>query len=1021
MRTADATPFYRHAGIALLRSAVSASTHAPDQWPDPSDTQACCRWLSRTWSRPEFADAIRQASPTLADRVDAIRTGHTIEAKQVRRITLAVARYVLRATGRPTPFGLFAGVAPVTVGRMAQVRWGAAHRPVVRADTQWLADIIDGLEACQELLDRLDVTFTNLATRRGGWLEAPRGANRVRIRHTSAISAVLDTTTASPVRFSKLTDKLVETFGGADRSAVCDMLTELVRQGFLITCLRAPFTTTDPLDHLLDRLDEMGVDALPSVARLLCDLEAVRTKLRCHNQGRADTGQSARESITRQMQEVSPAGRTPLAVDLLLDCDVFLPDDVAQEVEWAASALLRLTRHPAGQPAWRAYHASFCERYGTGTLVPVTEVVNPDAGLGYPAGYPGSIFPAAAEVPSMRDDRLLALAWQTVNDGGDGEINLTEEAICALVDDERLHVDRLPPHVELAVRVYAASVQALKRGEYTLTVAPARAGGTLTSRFTPTTTGSGLENVYRALPVATETALPVQMSFPPAYPHAENICRVPALLPHVLSLGEHRGAGEDETIVPVSDLAITATADRLHLVSLSRRRVVEPQVFHALALDKQPPPLARFLAHLPRAFAAGWTVFDWGPHADRLPYLPRVRYRRSVLTPARWRLTAEELSGGEVGQSEWRQALDQWRDRWSCPSTVDLRDDDRTLRLTLDEPLHAAILQAHLARYGHAVLTEAATEFGWFDDHAHEFAVPLVTTRPAAPSPLTRVLPAVTNGDHGHLPGCSDASWLYAKIHTHPERHDEIIAEQLPELLAILDSEAVYWFVRYRSPHETDHLRLRLRIPGPERHGEYASVVGSWARRLRHDGVIGRLTFDTYLPEVGRYGSGAAMEAAEAVFVADSHAVTTALRHLPATVVHPTALAAISMVNIVSGFLGTDQAMTWLVIRPAPTTAAAVDRTVVDQAVRLVQGGALRDLSPWPARVAEAWRIRAAALAFYRDQLPAHADTDTIVESLLHMHHNRAIGIDPDGEHTCRRIARQVALAWRAQQAGPGR
>ncbi len=49
-----------------------------------------------------------------------------------------------------------------------------------------------------------------------------------------------------------------------------------------------------------------------------------------------------------------------------------------------------------------------------------------------------------------------------------------------------------------------------------------------------------------------------------------------------------------------------------------------PQVFHALALDKQPPPLARFLANLPRAFSAMWTVLDWGPHADRPPYLPRV-------------------------------------------------------------------------------------------------------------------------------------------------------------------------------------------------------------------------------------------------------------------------------------------------------------------------------------------------------------------------------------------------------------
>jgi thiopeptide-type bacteriocin biosynthesis protein len=1018
MRTAGTTPLYRHTGVALLRSAVSPLTDAPDRWPDPSDTQACRSWLDQMWSRPDLAGAIRQASSTLAGRVDAIRAGRTADAKQIRRATVATARYLLRATGRPTPFGLFAGVAPVALGRTAQVRWGAAHRPVLRADTQWLADVVDRLESCPELLERLDVAFNNLAIGRGGRLEVPHGPNRVRIRYTSAVCAVQNGA-ASPVRFSALADKLAESFAGVDRSVVRDMLTELVRHGFLITCLRAPLTTTDPLAHLTDQLARAGAGSLPSVAPLLRDLETVQAEMNRQNHERAGRGQGhARGTLTRRMREISMAGRTPLAVDLLLDCTVHLPDNVAHEIQRAASALLRLSRQPAGLPAWRAYHAAFCDRYGIGTLVPLTEVLDPDAGLGYPAGYPGSILPAPADVPSERDERLLALAWQAIMDGS-REIVLSEEAIRALVGDERLDDRYIPPHVELATRIHAASAHALDRGEYTLTVAPARAGGVLTSRFTPTTTGSGLEEVYRALPVITEGALPVQMSFPPAYPHAENICRVPAYLPHVLSLGEHRSTGDEVATIPVGDLAITATSERLHLVSKSRHRVVEPQVFHALALDKQAPPLARFLAHLARAFTAAWTVIDWGLYADCLPYLPRIRYGRTVLAPARWRLSTDDLPRGEPSHHAWRQAFDRWRGRWGCPHTVDLRDDDRTLRLTLDEPVHAAILHAHLMRQGHAILTDVAAEFGWFESHAHEIVLPLVATRSDAPSPLAGSLPMVTNSGHGQLPGEAGATWLYAKIHAHPERHDELIAEHLPALCAAIGADTAYWFVRYRSPHETDHLRLRLRISEPGQYGAYAAAVGGWARRLRREGVAGWLVFDSYLPEVGRYGHGAAMDAAEAVFVADSRAVAAGLRHLPAAVIHPTALAAVSMMDIVSGFLGPDRAMAWLAARPAPA-ATAVDRAVADQAVRLAQPGALR-YRPWPEEVAEAWQARAMALAAYRNHLPAHADIDTVADSLLHMHHNRAIGIDPDGERTCRRLARQAALAWRARQGGTHR
>jgi thiopeptide-type bacteriocin biosynthesis protein len=1020
MPSPDTKPLYRHTGVALLRSAVSSVTHAPDWWPDPSDTEACRLWLDEMWSRPDLADAIRQASPTLARRVDAIGAGHTLQAKQIRRAAVATSRYLLRATGRPTPFGLFAGVAPVALARTAQVRWGTAHRAVARADTEWLAAVIDRLEACPELLERLDVAFGNLALRRGRRLEAPHGPDRVRIRYTSAVQAVRDAA-ASPVQFRALADKLAENFG-ADRSTVTDMLTELVHQGFLITCLRAPFTTIDPLAHVVDRLHEAEAESLPSVASLHGRLEAVRAEVHRHNQevSWGKQGQT-RATITSRIREISPAGRTPLAVDLLLDCNVSLPEDVASEIQRAASALLRLTRHPAGLPAWRDYHGGFCDRYGTGTLAPVTEVVDPDAGLGYPAGYPGSILPAPTDGSSERDEHLLALAWQATTEGS-GEVVLTEETIRALAREAPFDERRIPPHVEVAARIHAKSVQALERGEYTLIVAPARAGGTLTSRFTPTATGSGLESVYRALPVAMQGALPVQMSFPPAYPHAGNICRIPAYLPHVLCLGEHRSAGDEGAIIPVGDLAITATRDRLHLVSISRRRVVEPQVFHALALDKQGPPLARFLAHLPRAFAAAWTVLDWGPSADRLAYLPRVRYRRSVLAPARWRLTADDLPYGKAGQEEWQQALDRWRDRWGCPGTVDLRDDDRTLLLVLDEQIHAAILRTHLARHGHATLTEATgpAELGWIAGHAHEIALPMVTTRPAACCPLAGPLPAVTNSTHGQLPGSPDAAWLYAKIHTHPERHDEIIAERLPELLATLGESPRWWFVRYRSPFETDHLRLRLRIPDHELYGAYAVAVGSWAHGLRRAGLARRLVFDSYQPEIGRYGSGPAMDAAEEVFVGDSRAVAAGLRQLPAAVIDPMTLAAVSMVDIVSGFLGADRAMNWLVARPAPATTAA-DRTVADQAIRLTRGGSLQDLPGWQGEVAEAWQARAAALAAYRNRLPAGTDTNTVLESLLHMHHNRAVGIDPDAEKTCRRLARQTALASRAQRAGHDR
>jgi class I lanthipeptide synthase len=1021
MQGSDGKPRYRHCGVALLRAAVARLGPELGPWPDLADPEVCRGWLQAVWSRPGFADAVRQASEVLADRIDAICADRAVGDKQVRRAATAAIRYLLRATGRPTPFGLFAGVASVRMGATAYTRWGIGHRPTARVDTEWLAEVITRLEGCPDLLERLDVVFTNLATRRGGRLEAPQGPNRVNIRHTRAVQAVRDAA-ARPVRFGVLASHLTKIFPSPGQPEIRRMLTELVRQGFLITCLRAPLTVTDPLAHVVAQLRAAGVDTLP-VSPLLRDLEAIQAGLDHHNHEVTTGHGRVRAAITWSMRELARARHTPLAVDLLLDCEVELPRRVAHEVEQAAGVLLRLTRQPTGLATWREFHSVFCDRYGTGTLVPVTRAVDLDTGLGYPAGYPGSVLPVPADVPAERDERLLALAAQAAADGSQ-EITLTGDTIAALASGDHFDERNVPPHIELSARIHATSTEALTRGDYTLTIAPARAAGTMTSRFTPLATGSGLEEAYRTLPVGIEGALNAQISFPPVYPHAENICRIPAYLAHVLSLGEHRDRCDTETVIGVDDLAITATSDRLHLVSISRRQVVEPQVYHALALDKQAPPLARFLANLPRAFSARWHEFDWGPHAHRLPYLPRVRYQRTIISPARWRLAAGDLPSAPADDQRWMQVLDRWRRRWRCPGIAELRDADRTLRLTLSEPVHAAILRGHLQRHGEAMLTEAATpaEFGWLGGHAHEIAFPLVTVRSAAAGPPTACLPTVTNAAHGQLPGSPDAAWLYAKIHSHPERHDEIIAFYLPRLLAALSGQPRHWFVRYHSPHETNHLRLRIGTHGPEHYAACVTAVGRWVQQMRHDGLAGRLVIDTYYPETGRYGQGAAMEAAEDVFAADSRAVGAALRHLPTTVIHPTALAAVNMIDIASGFLGSlADAARWLAARPALAATTTTDRMVAGQAVRLVRNGGLRDLPGLPGEVAEAWQARAAALSAYRRQLPADIYTDGVLESLLHMHHNRAVGIDPDGERACRRLARQAALAWRAQQAGNGR
>lgn len=208
-------------------------------------------------------------------------------------------------------------------------------------------------------------------------------------------------------------------------------------------------------------------------------------------------------------------------------------------------------------------------------------------------------------------------------------------------------------------------------------------------------------------------------------------------------------------------------------------------------------------------------------------------------------------------------------------------------------------------------------------------------------------------------------------------------------------------------------MRLRVQTPDRDTYTTRSAAIGAWSQQLRAEGMIGRLAFDTYYPETGRYGTGSAMAAAEAAFVADSRAVIVQLQNLPDAVIRRNAPVAVNLVAIVQAFLAdTGQAMQWLISRPAPVAAAA-SRADLRRVVELTNSA----VPGWGGSVAATWQARTGALASYRTRLAEDADIDTVLESLLHMHHNRAIGTDRDREATCRRLARHAALAWITRQS----
>ncbi|MET9994266.1 lantibiotic dehydratase [Streptomyces mutabilis] len=984
----------------------------------------CTAWLRAVLARGDLAEALEHASPGLAAQVRSVCASPEPSMRDVRRTALSVARYLLRSQYRATPFGLFAGVTTAGFGSKARASWGGEHVVVGRAGAEWLAAVVERLESCPDLLERLPVAVNNTVTSRGDRLVVPFQSD-VRDERTRAVEASLALTepvrtvlaaAREPIRGGELADKLEAEFPEAGPEKVRRLLVELIRRRVLVTGLQAPSTETDALGYLLDqlRVTDADADTAPELAATVRELGEIRAALT------ESASRSGRDSATTRMRTLVPGlRRHPVALDLRLDAQLVLPDAVAREIERAALVLARLSARPYGTAAWGAYHQRFYERYGIGTTVPLREVVA-DSGIGYPEGYPGTSPGARRPRLSARDDILVRLAQTAALDGRD-EVVLTDELIDVL--DAGPDEPRLPPHLEVGARVHADSVDALRRGRFRLEiVSVSRGAGVTMGRFLDVLAPAGRDALaaeLSGLPTADGDTVPAQLSFPPLLPESAHVARAPRVLPTVISLQEHRAPADD--VLTPADLAVGCDGRRMYLADPERGRRVEAVGMHALNLRTHTPPLVRFLTELSRAQCAQVTVFDWGA-AAAMPFLPRMRYGRTVLAPARWRIDATELPGRARPRAEWDAALTDWRTRRRLPRRVHLAEDDRRLFLDLEEAGHRTLLRLHLDRARQAVLVEAAEpgEYGWCDGRAHEAVVPLKALRPSpwpvlpAPTPARALSPTQTQ-----TPAAS--SVLLAALYGDARRQDTLLSRHLPDLLERLGGPP-WWFIRFRDPEQ--HVRLRIALPAPEAFAETARTVSEWADELRGAGLLADLRYPTSYRETGRWGSGDAWDAAEDVFRADSRAVLAQLsqRRLP----HQRPLVAAHTVSVASAFLGgTEAGMRWLIDHIPPTAPGPVPRPQFADAVRLADPGgnwaALR-ATPGGAAVVAAWTDRDAALAAYRRHLPGPHTRgialDDVLTSLLHVHFVRHVAVNFPEEEVCLHLARAAALAWTARTTG---
>jgi lantibiotic biosynthesis protein len=937
---------------------------------------------------PDVEWALYLASPELHRALrEAQRRGSNDPDSQV--VALRVLAYLVRMGFRPTPYGLFAGVALARAGGETTLALDAAWHTSTRFDAEWMGDRVRPLERRAFTDGSLRVCFADAVFERGRRLylvgqRTPESSEILEADHDALVSveltpvlAAIRAQTATPVTTGALAAHVAELAGAAADDAM-RLLLSLWESGFLISELALT----------------PGADPLGAATRLVNDLDpALGVAL-------GDVrGQAARLDAT-PVAELPPPSSSGLAasaalfgttvakmlqIDALASLTGALGEHVVRTAERYAELMLR--------GGYAVEHARFRELFarafdGHERLVPLMDFVEAAMSL---RGEPQADI--APRVPKPERTRVLGdLVSRALRDGR-LEVELDDrarEVLYPALPDE----GELPISLDVAFQVIASDVESVAAGRYVLCPSGLTAGtprNSVIARF-----AGALGYDMRSDGPAEPGIVDAELIYSARQERADNLGARCATCEFEIAPGMFPSPDGSPRRIALSDIYVGLDREgrfALHSASLGRR--IRVRQTSMLSWRLLAPPVCYVLRLVAEDGARALSPFDWGPFHE-MPFRPRVRDGNIVLSPAAWRI-ADVLTPVAPDLAEFERSVRAFAASAKLPRYVSMVESYNKFLVDLESPSGIALFHDQLKRAKSAVhLEEAIPAPGqtWLagpdGTHVAEIVVGFDVDAPRRAHEAVRPVAAAAR-----LSGPA-GEWLYAQLSASLQSMDTLLRTEIAALVHELELGAEPWFfVRYAIPEP--HLRLRFRLRDERKR---RSAIERFERMTAQQSIR-RYALATYERELERYGGPESLAQIERVFAVSSRwaLIRLRLKHKGkarvAGCVHDAVLLAqwlfganelerlvqVTRPAAARKSVGWERELLRELARPQPGDWRADDRATVTEVAR-----SLRDLA--------------------RDGTMSRSPVD-VFPLLVHMHANRLGIFGRDEEQV-------VALVWHA-------
>jgi len=331
------------------------------------------------------------------------------------------------------------------------------------------------------------------------------------------------------------------------------------------------------------------------------------------------------------------------------------------------------------------------------------------------------------------------------------------------------------------------------------------------------------------------------------------------------------------------DLMISVKRGKIFLRSKKLNKYIIPRLSNAHNFRADALPVYQFLCDLQTEGSRAGVWFTWGNLENAYQQMPRVYYKKTIISLAKWVLSKKDFSVLlDVRKGADRnEEISKWREEWSIPRHVQLTDGDNLLYIDFESPICIALFLQILGKRESIHLTEfpygdneSIVKDNQGNNYVNQFLLSFYRSD-RAKVPIRETKEPVQAVKRNFIPG---EDWVYYKFYCGTRTGDQFIRENLFELVSALNEKGLidrWFFIRYLDPKP--HLRVRFKARDVAAISAIIESVKITTANCVEEGIISKIQIDTYTRELERYGH-ISIDEAEQLFSINSDLVLDLLK-----------------------------------------------------------------------------------------------------------------------------------------------